>query len=174
MRKRKSEARVNELSAEQQRTLDEWLFEKKQSYAAILRRAQAELGFKGSESSLRRYYARRDKERTLTEFKSLRDEVAAVRNAPEDAASLRTAAMKLLGAFLFEQVKHAPDKVKEWAAVADLLVRNDYNEIVRAAKSGPVIALIFRTSGSVKSASFRFAPPDSCRYGNKIPSSSGS
>ena len=135
MQKVKANALSNELSAEQRETLDKWLFEEGLSYAVAWSRAQKELGYKGSKTSVHRYFARREKERVLTEFKSLRDKVAAVRSAPEDAESLRAAAMKLLGAFLFEQVKRAPDKVKEWAAVADLILRNDYNEIVRAAKT---------------------------------------
>jgi hypothetical protein len=135
MQKVKSNALWNELSDEQRATLDQWLFDERLSYIAAWPRAQKELGFKGSKASLHRYFVRREKERVMTEFKSLRDEVAAIRSAPEDAESLRAASMKVLGQFLFQQVRRAPDKVKEWAPVADLMVRNDYNEIVRAGKA---------------------------------------
>src|SRR5580658_6981657 len=123
MKKVRANALWNELSAEQRATLDKWLFEEKSSYAEVWPRAQKELGFKGSKASLYRYFVRRQKERILTEFKNLRDEVAAIRNAPEDVASLRTASMKLLGAFLIQQMRQAPNKVKEWDAVASLLVQ---------------------------------------------------
>src|SRR5579863_9458906 len=101
MQKVKANASWNELSVEQRATLDKWLFEERMSYAEAWPRAQKELGFKGSRTSLHRYFARREKERVLAEFKSLRDEVAAIRSAPEDATTLRAAAMKVLGQFLF-------------------------------------------------------------------------
>ena len=135
MKKVRANALWNELSDEQRETLDKWLFGERLGYAVAWQRAQKELGFKGSKTSLHRYFARREKERVLTEFTELRDGVAAIRSAPEDATSLRAAAMKVLGQFLLQQVRRAPDKVKEWAPVADLMVRNEYNEIVREAKA---------------------------------------
>jgi hypothetical protein len=135
MHKVKANALWNELSVEQRATLDKWLFEEKLGYAVAWPRAQQELGFKGSIASLYRYYRRRQKERIVTEFRDLRDDVVAVSQAPGDAAALRAASMKVLGQFLFRRARECPDKVKEWAPVADLMVRNDYNEIVREAKA---------------------------------------
>jgi hypothetical protein len=135
MNKVKSNALWNELSVEQRATLDKWLVEEKLSYTVAWERAQKEMGYKGSRASLHRYFARRAKEREVANFTALRDEVVAVSAAPGDAASFREASMKVLGQFLFQQVRNAPDKVKEWAAVADLMVRNEYNEIVREAKA---------------------------------------
>src|SRR5580700_5933476 len=135
MTKVKSNALWNELTPEKRKTLDTWLFENKLSYAEILPRAQSELGFKGSESSLKRYFARRHKERAMEEFLEVRDEVAALRGEPTDATTLRAAAMKLLGRFLLKQVRSSPGDVKNWAPVANLMVLNDHNELLRAAKS---------------------------------------
>jgi hypothetical protein len=134
MKKVRANASWNKLTVMQQETLDNWLFEEKLSYAVILPRAQKELGFKGSRASLHRYYVRRDKERTLTKFCTAREQVAAVSGAPVDEKELRKASMKLLGEFLFQQIRQSPDKVKEWGMVASLIVDNDRNELLRELK----------------------------------------
>src|ERR1700758_3255924 len=134
MHKVKSNALWNNLSVEQRATLDKWLFEERMGYAVAWPRAQKELGFKGSLSSLYRYYRRRTNERIMTEFTELRDDVAAIKNAPGDAASTHKASMKLLGQFLFQQVRLNPDKVKEWGMIASLIVDNDRNELLREVK----------------------------------------
>ena len=60
----------------------------------------------------------RDKERILTEFRDVRDEVAAVSGAPLDEKELLKASMKVLGQFLFQQVRQSPENVKEWGMIA--------------------------------------------------------
>jgi hypothetical protein len=136
MQKPKSNARWSALSLEKQQTLDKWLFEENLSYAAIFHRAQTELGFKGHISSLKRYFLRRRKERVTREFKDLREELVAISEAPANADSFRQASMKLMGTFLFQQLRRSPENVKEWAAVAKLMVQNDYNELLRETKEG--------------------------------------
>jgi hypothetical protein len=129
MNKTGKNAHWNELTIEQ---LDRWLFEDKMSYAASWERARAELGFKGSVSSVRRYCTRRRAERQ--KFRELQNDVAKVNAEAADLVALRTASMKLAGAHLFEQLRTAPEKVKEWAPVAQLMVSNDYNEALRELK----------------------------------------
>jgi hypothetical protein len=131
MRKTKSDALWNALSAEQLETLDQWLFDENLSFAEAWPRAQDELGFKGSVASLKRYYARRKKERTLLLFKDLQKDLAVVNEAATDTNALRAGAMKLLSAFLFQWMSEAPEKVKEWAPLAKLMVDNDRNEAQR-------------------------------------------
>jgi hypothetical protein len=135
MQKVKSNARWTELSPEKLQILDKWLFEEKLSYAAAFPRAQAELGFKGHISSLKRYFLRRRKERVTEEFKDVRDELVAVNGATADPAALRQASMKLLGTFLFQQLRQSPQNVKEAVSVARLIVQNDYNEVLREVKT---------------------------------------
>ena len=135
MKKVRANASWNKLTVNQQETLDKWLFEEKHSYAEILTRAKNELGFKGSKTSLHRYcYVRRDSERILTKFCDAREQVAAVSGAPASEKELRVASMKLLSEFLFQQIRQSPDKVKEWGAIASLIVDNDRNELVREIK----------------------------------------
>lgn len=135
MKKSGTNALWNDLSPSQLDKLDHWLFEEGLSCQDILPRSQAELGFKGSLASLKRYYARRLTERTVLEFKDLQHELAEISSAPADAASLRSASMKLLAKYVFHQVRHAPDKVKEWVAVANLIAQNDYNDLLRQTKA---------------------------------------
>jgi hypothetical protein len=134
MRKTKSNARWNSLTSEKQKALDHLLFEEKLSYTEVLPRAQKELGFKGQLSSLKRYYERRRKERTVMEFTDLCKRATEIVNAPGDAGAYRTASMKLLTAYLFQQVREAPNDVDKWGSVAHLIVDNDHNEAMRELK----------------------------------------
>src|SRR5580704_8154555 len=118
----------------ERKKLDQWLFEENLSCEQTLPKAQAELGYKGSASSLRRYYRRRLHERTLLEFKELRTEVAKLAKAPLDAGALRTASMKLLASYLYQQVLESPENVKEWGRVAELILQNDHTEAFREIK----------------------------------------
>jgi hypothetical protein len=134
MRKTRSNALWNQLSAEQRETLDGWLFEEKLGYVKALVRAKAELGFQGKLSSLKRYYERRQKERTVMEFVDLRKQAVDILGALGDASAYRTAAMKLLTGYLLQQVRTAPGEVDKWGAVAQLIVNNDHNEAMRELK----------------------------------------
>ena len=71
MKKVRANALWNELSPENRKILDTWLFEKNMSYAKILPKARSELGFKGSVGSLCRYRKRRELERMLTDIDQL-------------------------------------------------------------------------------------------------------
>ena len=134
MNKVKSNALWNELTCDQRKALDRWLFDEKQSYEEVWKKAQAQFKYKGSYSSLRRYFLRRRKERATEEFRDLRDEVAAVNGAPADPDTLHQASMKLLGTFLFQQLRGSPENVKEAVSLAKLMVQNDYNELLREIK----------------------------------------
>src|SRR5271156_6637257 len=133
MRKTKSDALWNELSAEQRKTLDQWVFEEKMSYAAAWSRARAEVGFKGSLASLKRYFARRQQERTLEHFEDLQEDLADINGAPGNAAALQDASNKLISLYLFRRLQAAPEKVEEWAPLANLMMKKDYNDVVRDA-----------------------------------------
>src|ERR1700722_3132817 len=135
MKKVRSNASWNQLTPKQRERLDRWLFEENLSYAAVLPKAKSELGYKGSQTSLRRYYERRRQERLLTDLKEVGRDMMEVRELDANPDVSRKASMQMLGAYLFRVLREAPDKVKEWAPVANLLVRNEYNEIVREAKA---------------------------------------
>src|SRR5580704_9272551 len=95
MNKVRSNALWNGLTPDQLKALDKWLFEEKQSYKAVWQKAQTQLGYKGSMSSLTRYFYRRRKERAAEEFKEVSDEAVAVISAPAEPDALRKASMKV-------------------------------------------------------------------------------
>jgi len=133
MNKVRSDALWTELSPEQVKTLDRWLFDEKLGYVEILPRAQSELGFKGQMSSLKRYFARRQQERTLEHFEDLQEDLADINGAPGNAAALQDASNKLISLYLFRRLQAAPEKVEEWAPLANLMMKKDYNDVVRDA-----------------------------------------
>ena len=85
MRKTKSEARWNRLTPKQRETPGPVAVRRKRlGYAAIFPRGhKPNWDLKGRWPALKRYYARRDQERTLTKFDNARSTgVAAVNGAP--------------------------------------------------------------------------------------------
>src|SRR5580700_566143 len=134
MTKVKANALWNNLTNDQLKALDRWLFEEKQSYELVLQKAQTQLKYQGSRASLIRYFYRRRKERAVEEFREMREEVGAVNGAAEDPATVHEASRKLLARFLFEQLRRSPGDVKEALSVAKLMVQNDYNELLREMK----------------------------------------
>jgi hypothetical protein len=135
MDKVKSNASWNELSPEQRQTLDKWLFEENLSYTEILPKAQAELGFPGAISSLKRYYLRRKEEKKVEELEELKQYVAELSGAGSDVGALRLANMKLLGSYLLQLLSEGPEKLKELTPVINLMLQNDHTEALREVKA---------------------------------------
>jgi hypothetical protein len=129
MKKVGPNAKWNTLSAKQQQMLEEWLFEEKLSYEAALEKAQKELGFKGSLSSLKRFYARTSEERMLKNLVQSQEQVNRIRDTPGSAEELRAAGMKVVAQLFLRQVVQAPEQVKEWSRLAKLLLQSESNEI---------------------------------------------
>ena len=135
MEKVKSNASWNQLSPEQQQSLDKWLFEDKLSYAEIFPKAQSELGFTGSISSLKRYYLRRKEEKQVAELEELKQYVAELSGAGSDVGALRTANMKLLNSYLLQLLSEGPEKLKELTPTINLMLQNDHNDALREVKA---------------------------------------
>jgi hypothetical protein len=134
MAKEKSSAKWNGLSREQKSTLEEWLFEEKLSYTKAAERAREELGFKGSRSSLRRFYERRQSERMLEGFAESGRLMESVKGAPGDAEGLRTSGMKVAAQVFFKMVTEKPEELKAWLPLAKLLAQCERNNSWRAVK----------------------------------------
>jgi hypothetical protein len=134
MRKTRSEARWNELSPEQIEMLDNWLFEQKLSHAKAWARAQKQFGFKGSVSSVKRYFLRRQKERMITDLTELKVDVAKVEASGVEPQKVHKANMTVINGVLFRALSAAPEKVKEWAPVAQLAVQNNHDDTLRKIK----------------------------------------
>ncbi len=129
MKKVGPNAKWNELSGKQRDMLEEWLFEDRLGYEAALERARKELGFKGSASSLKRFYARTAEERMLRSFVQSQEQVDKIKGTPGSAEELRAAGMKVVAQLFLRQVVQAPEQVKEWSRLAKLLLQSESNEI---------------------------------------------
>jgi hypothetical protein len=134
LKKVRSNAQWIGLTSGQRRTLEGWLFDDLLGFAESIERARRELGFTGSLSSLKRFYARRAREREVEGFGVSRDEAEAVNGAPGDAGVFRAAAMKRLARLLFKRVQEAPDDLAEWGMLATLLLKSEENELRRELK----------------------------------------
>jgi hypothetical protein len=135
MKKVRSNARWNGLSAKQRATLEVWLFEDGVGYEEALRRACMELGFQGSVSSLKRFYVRRSQERVLERLVETQEDAEAIEAAPATVGLFRSAAMKLMGQLLLRQVREMPGEVKEWSALAKLMLWHEDIELRRQLKT---------------------------------------
>jgi len=129
MKKVRSDALWNKLSGKQREMLEEWLFEDRLNYDVALERAQKELGYTGSRTSLRRFYARTAEERMLRDLTQSREQVDQIRDTPVSAEELRAAGMKVVAQLFLRQVTQAPEQVKEWSRLAKLLLQSESNEI---------------------------------------------
>src|ERR1700728_1998530 len=135
MTKVKSNALWNGLSVAQGETLSEWLFDERTGYRVAWERAKKEFKFKGSMSSIRRYYERTAHERLLAGFTEAGKLVRDIAGAPGDAAALRQAGLKVVGQLFLKQVAEAPERVKEWTPLAKILLQSEENENRRALKA---------------------------------------
>jgi hypothetical protein len=129
LKKARGDARWNQLSTKQRVALEQWLFEDRLTYEATLEKARQELGFKGSVSSLRRFYERTAEERMLRNLMGSREQVKQIKETPVSAEELRAAGMKVVAQLFLRQVVQAPEQVKEWSRLAQLLLQSESNEI---------------------------------------------
>jgi len=129
MTKVKSHARWNRLSRAQLGLLEQWLFEDRMSYPEVLERARKELGFQGSVSSLRRYYARRAQERMIEGFGEAATMAEKLEGVTVSAERLRSAGMKVAAQLFLKQITEQPDQPKEWAFLAKLLLQQRDSEV---------------------------------------------
>ncbi len=135
MKKTRSNAKWIGLSVAQRKTLETWLFEERVNYEEALRRAQSELGFQGSVSSVKRFYARRSQERLLESMAEERTDAQEIADDAASAALFRTAGMKLAARLFFQQVREMPGNVKEWSALAKLMLWSEDIELRRTLKT---------------------------------------
>jgi hypothetical protein len=134
LKKVRSNATWNGLSGEKRATLEHWLFEEGLSYNAALERAKSELGFKGSKSSLRRFYEHARSERLLSGLTYTGNLARTVEESDVSVERLRSAGLKLAAEMFLRTVASAPGNTKEWAPLAKLLLQAERNESWRRIK----------------------------------------
>jgi hypothetical protein len=129
LRKQRADAKWNLLNDEQRELLEQWLFEERISFDAALDRAQQELGFQGSISSIRRFHEHVAGERTFRNLVVSQEQIEQLGNAPVSTASMRAAGMKVVAQLFFSAVVQSPERVREWSGMARLLLQSESNEI---------------------------------------------
>ena len=67
----------------------------------------------------------------MEEFTELGEELAGIQGAPTDPVEIQAATMKLLGRYVFEQLRRAPEMVKKLTPTLGLLAQNDRNAVRR-------------------------------------------
>jgi hypothetical protein len=112
--------------------LEEWLFEERLGYADALAKAEKEFGLQASLASMGRYYRRRAGERQVTELVVAQVTANELNDLPVSAASLRTAAVKLVGKAVLKLAGEQPEEVEQLASLTKLLLESEDNDIRRS------------------------------------------
>ena len=121
-----------QLTPDQRETLEIWLFEENLGYAKTLEKVQQEFGVEATIASLGRFYRRRARERQVEEL--LEAQVAAneLNDLPVSAASLREAAVKLVGKAALNLASEKPEQLEQLVSFTKLLLESEDTDIRRA------------------------------------------
>jgi hypothetical protein len=132
MRKLRDDSTWNRLTPDQRETLEGWLFDDNLGYAKTLARVQAEFGLEATVASLGRYYRRRARERQVGELVEAQAAADELNGLPVSVASLREAAVKLVGKAVLRLAAEQPEQLDQLASFTKLLLASEDNEIRQA------------------------------------------
>jgi len=131
MRKMRDDSTWNQLTAEQRETLEGWLFEENLGYTKTLERVQREFGLEATIASLGRFYRRRARERQVEELVEAQAAADELNDLPVSNASLREAAVKLVGKAALNLACEKPGELEQLVSFTKLLLQSEDNEIRR-------------------------------------------
>src|ERR1035437_2069468 len=97
MGKMRDDSTWNQLTTEQREMLESWLFDENLGYGKTLERVQEEFGLEATIASMGRFYRRRARERQVEELVEAQAVASDLNDLPVSVASLREAAVKLVG-----------------------------------------------------------------------------
>ena len=120
LRRIRSDSVWNGLAPDRRRLLDQWLFVERLSYKEVRLRAEKEWGVKGSITAVGRYYRRTLALRGMEDAVGWRNVAEEVQHANSDAASFRSASLRLLGQRFLQQAMENGD-VKELVVLGRLM-----------------------------------------------------
>jgi hypothetical protein len=132
MRKMRDDSTWNQLTSEQRETLEAWLFEENLGYAKTLERVQKEFGLEATMASVGRFYRRRARERQVEELVEAQATATEVNDVPLSVASLREAAVKLVGKAVLKLAGEKPEELEQLVAFTKVLLDSEDNEIRRS------------------------------------------
>ncbi|HEU5069474.1 MAG TPA: hypothetical protein VFV96_03565 [Verrucomicrobiae bacterium] len=132
MRKLRDDSTWNQLTREQRETLEGWLFDENLGYAKTLERVQKEFGVTTTIASLGRFYRRRARERQVKELVEAQAAADELNELPVSVASLRNAAVKLVGKAVLKLAREKPEELAHLVSFTKLLLDSEDNDIRRA------------------------------------------
>ncbi len=132
MRKPRDDSTWGQLTPEQRETLEGWLFDENLGYAKTLERVRQEFGLAATTASLGRYYRRRARERQVAELVEAQATARELNDLPVDVASLREAAVKLVGKAVLKLAGEKPAGLEHLVAFTKLLLESEGNDIRRS------------------------------------------
>jgi len=122
----------NQLTPEQRETLESWLFDENLGYTKTLERVQKEFGMEATVASLGRFYRRRARERQVEELVEAQAVASALNDLPVSVASLREAAVKLVGKAVLKLAGEKPEELEQLVSFTKLLLESEDNDIRRS------------------------------------------
>ncbi|HXR04442.1 MAG TPA: hypothetical protein VN836_07020 [Verrucomicrobiae bacterium] len=132
MRKMRDDSTWNQLTPEQRETLESWLFDENLGYTKTLERVQKEFGMEATVASLGRFYRRRARERQVEELVEAQAVASALNDLPVSVASLREAAVKLVGKAVLKLAGEKPEELEQLVSFTKLLLESEDNDIRRS------------------------------------------
>ena len=122
----------NRLTLEQRETLESWLFDENLGYAKTLERVQKEFGLEATIASVGRFYRRRSRERQVEELVEAQAAASELNDLPVEVASLREAAVKLVGKAVLKLAGEKPEELEQLVAFTKLLLVSEDNDLRRS------------------------------------------
>lgn len=132
MRKIRDDSTWNRLTPEQRETLESWLFDENLGYAKTLERVQKEFGMDATMASVGRFYRRRARERQVDELVEAQAAATELNDLPVDVASLREAAVKLVGNAVLKLTGEKPEELEQLVSFTKLLLESEDNDLRRS------------------------------------------
>ena len=132
MRKLRDDSTWNQLTPEQREMLESWLFDENLGYAKTLARVEQEFELQASIASLGRYYRRRARERQVEELVEAQAAANRLNDLPVSVASLREAAVKLVGKAVLKLAGEQPEQLEQLASFTKLLLASEDNDLRRS------------------------------------------
>jgi hypothetical protein len=132
MKKLRDDSTWNQLTLEQREQLEGWLFDENLGYAKTLELVREEFGLEATIASLGRYYRRTARERQYKELVLATLTADELNELPVDVASLRKAAIKLVGKAAIKLASEKPNDLDHLVSFTKLLLDSEDNEIRQA------------------------------------------
>jgi hypothetical protein len=132
MRKMRDDSTWNQLTPEQREALENWLFDENLGYAKTLERVQKEFGVEATIASVGRFYRRRARERQMEELVEAQAAASELNDLPVNVASLREAAVKLVGKAALKLASEKPEELEHLVSFTKLLLESEDNDLRRS------------------------------------------